>query len=273
VGERRLAGRTQSPARVSVINLGYNNEGAYSFKPTLQDYLWLNYDLVCLYEGYNDLAGDPRGPNLSVFRHESPVFRLTGYLPIFQIVFKEKAAAMLHGGDSGALYRESQKTVFRPGLAAKTTAEVLAATAEAGQSLERQLGRVAAEPRREISDVASTGCKYPWQEYCRSVLVAIEFALQHDKQVLVVTQPYETLNPYITTRHREQQHEMAAMLKRRWGNEPRVKYVDLGERLDLRDPALSFDRMHLTAVGNERVAEGLVEPVLELAVARRSAAW
>jgi hypothetical protein len=52
-----------------------------------------------------------------------------------------------------------------------------------------------------------------------------------------------------------------------------VKYVDLGPRVDLRDPALSFDHMHLTAVGNERVAEGLVEPVLELAVARRSAAW
>src|SRR6266487_351877 len=67
--------------RVSVVNLAYNNEGAYSFRFTLADYLYLDYDLAILYEGYNDVMGDPRGPNLSVFRHDSPVFRVTGYLP------------------------------------------------------------------------------------------------------------------------------------------------------------------------------------------------
>src|SRR5260370_19636425 len=68
--------------RVSVVNLAYNNEGAYSFRFTLADYLYLDYDIAILYEGYNDLMGDPRAPNFSVFRHESPVFRVTGYLPI-----------------------------------------------------------------------------------------------------------------------------------------------------------------------------------------------
>ena len=81
--------------RFTVVNLGYNNEGAYSFTFTLNDYLSLRYDLAVLYEGYNDLMADPRAPNFSVFRHDSPVFRLTGYLPIFPIVFKEKAAAMM----------------------------------------------------------------------------------------------------------------------------------------------------------------------------------
>ena len=57
--------------RASVVNLAYNNEGAYSFKFTLDDYQYLDYDLALLYEGYNDLMGDPRGPNLSVFRHGS----------------------------------------------------------------------------------------------------------------------------------------------------------------------------------------------------------
>lgn len=266
--ERRLAGPTPRPTRFTVVNLGYNNEGAYAFKPTLHDYLWLNYDLVCLYEGYNDLMGDPRGPNLSVFRHESPVFRATGYLPIFPIIFKEKAAAMLHGGDNAALYRASEKTVFHPGLAAWTAATVLTAAASAGQSVERQLGRLAAEPQHRITDVAATGCKSPWQEYCRSVLVAVEFALQHDKQVLVVTQPYVWHERFGTARHIEQQSEMAAMLARRFASGPRVKYVNLGERVDLMNPALSFDRMHLTADGNELIAAGLVEPVVDMAAAR-----
>lgn len=268
--ERNLAGRSVGPFRgFTVINLGYNNEGAYSFKFTLKDYLWLKYDLACLYEGYNDLMGDPRGPNLSVFRHDSPVFRLTGYLPIFPIVFKEKAAVMLTG-TTATMYLDPPKTVFRPGLPAKAAAEVLRGAAEVGQSLEQQLGRVTAEPPRLIEDPASTGCKSPWQEYCRSMLVAVEFAVQHAKQVLVVTQPYEAVSVDVTYRHVEQQREMSAMLARRFAGERRVEYVNLGNRVDLEDPALSFDHMHLTAAGNARVADGLVGQVLEMARRRRS---
>ena len=250
---------------VSVVNLGYNNEGAYSFRFTLEDYLWLDYDVACLYEGYNDTMGDPNGPNVAVFRHDSPVFRLTGYLPIFPIIFREKAAALMYGNVS-ELYRFGDKTVFRPNVAKRTAAESLRVAADVGDSLSRQLDRATAEPARRITDVASTGCKPPWQEYCRSVLVATEVARQHDKQVLVVTQPYELGK--VGERHIEQQREMAAMLQRRFGGDPMVRYVNLGTTVDLYDPALSFDRMHLTAEGNRRVARALVEPVVAMAAVR-----
>ena len=46
--ESRLA---QVPGRFRVVNLAYNNEGAYSFTFTLKDYWYLKYDLVCLYRG------------------------------------------------------------------------------------------------------------------------------------------------------------------------------------------------------------------------------
>ena len=68
--QRLLKGRSPSPA-FTVINLAYNNEGAYSFKTTLEDYRWLDYDLAFLYEGYNDLAASVR-TNVQVFRHDSP---------------------------------------------------------------------------------------------------------------------------------------------------------------------------------------------------------
>ena len=51
---------------------------------------------------------------------------------------------------------------------------------------------------------------------------------------------------------------------------PRVSYLNLGDTVDLNDPQLSFDHMHLTATGNRRAAAGFVEPVLEMA-ARRAA--
>ena len=262
-----VAAAPRTTGSVSVVNLAYNNEGAFSFRYTLDDYLWLGYDLAILYEGYNDLMGDPRAPNLAVFRHDSPVFRLTGYLPIFPIVFKEKAAAMLSGGDAGTLYREG-KTVFHPNIGARTTAEVLQAAAAVGQSLEQQLGHAVAEPRRRVVDAASTGCKFPWQEYCQSVVQAVQFVLRHDKQVLVVTQPNLT-NAYLRMRHQEQQREAELMLTRRFGGDSRVQYVNLGPALDLADAALSFDRMHLTAAGNERVAAALVTPVVAMANQRR----
>jgi lysophospholipase L1-like esterase len=272
--ERRLAGQTAGRfVRFSAVNLGYNNEGAYSFKFTLDDYQSMKYDLVCLYEGYNDLMANPLRPNVSVFRHESPVFRLTGYLPIFPIIFKEKAAAMLSGGDANALYRaDESKTRFRPGLHVRTTAEVLRVAAEVGQSLERQLGKMATEAQANTVDGASTGCKPPWQVYCQSTIDAVDFARARGAQVMVVTQPYEQVQPQTTAdfaiRHREQQRELAAMLGRRYGGDPNVRYVNLGDSVDLRDPALSFDGMHLTAAGNARVAADMVQPVVQMAARR-----
>jgi hypothetical protein len=260
--EQSLRARTGRP--MSVVNLGYNNEGAYSLKFTLQDYAYLDYDLACLYEGYNDLIGDPRKPNLSVFRHDSPVFRLTGYLPIFPIIFKEKAAAMLHGGDVSSLYRDSEQTVFRPSIAQRAAAGVLDATASVGQSLERQLDRVTREPERRVVGASATGCKYPWQEYCHSMLDAIDYAVSHGHQVLVVTQPYEGV-PALRPRHQDQQRELAGVVARVYGGNSRVRYVNLGTAVELRDPKMSFDTMHLTPEGNQLIAKALVEPVLEMA--------
>jgi hypothetical protein len=100
-------------------------------------------------------------------------------------------------------------------------------------------------------------------------MVAIDFALERGKQVVVATQPYGA-GPTFRARHVEQQQEMRKMLQRRYGGDRRVLYVDLGDLIDLTDPALSFDRMHLTATGNSRAAGGFVQPVLEMAARRAS---
>ena len=260
--ERKLQGRIVGPyRRFTVVNLAFNNEGAYSFRFTLEDYSWLKYDLVCLYEGYNDVMSR----NTAVFRHDSPIFRLTGYLPLFPLVFREKAAVMLTGDVNSIYPFGGGKTMFRPSLARKTAAETLRAAADVEAALERQIDRVASEGPRQVADTASTGCS-DWPEYCRSVLTAIDFALQHDRQALAITQPYELGK--VGRAHREQQREMAAMIERRFGGEPRVAYVNLGPTVDLENPSLSYDHMHLTAAGNAIVADALVEPVVRMAARR-----
>lgn len=264
--EQRLQGRVAGSVRV--VNLGYNNEGVYSFRFTLEDYLWLDYDLALLYEGYNDLLGDS-SPNVQVFRHESPVYRLTGYLPIFPIVFREKAASLLTAGNPGAAYSQGEKTVFRPGLAARGTAGVLNAVAGVGQALERQLEHVAATTPREVVVDASTGCRTPWQSYCQSVLAAVEFALAHGSQVLVISQPRFAVGSARHDRHLAQQQELAGLMHRRFAGHDRVAYADVAAVVDLADAAMSFDGMHLTPSGNALVAEALTLPVIERVRAER----
>jgi lysophospholipase L1-like esterase len=270
--ERRLVERDP---RFRVVNLAYNNEGAYSFTYTLQDYAYLKSDLIVLYEGYNDLMGDPDPrspndvPNRSVFRHESPIFRLTGYLPVFPIIFREKASILLYG-DTRAAYQltnGSPKTVFRPGLARRTEAEILQAAVDIDNSLERQLGRIAAEPQRPARSASASECPSPWGEYCSSMRAAITWARAHGEHVLVVTQPY-LLGEQTRARHVDQQRALARMVQFRFQQDDGVRYVDLGDAVDLRDPSLSFDRMHLSATGNARIAQALVEPLVRMAATR-----
>src|SRR5690349_343503 len=48
--ERQL--NTRHPDHpVSVVNLGFNNEGAYAYRPTLEDFRFLNYDVAVLFDG------------------------------------------------------------------------------------------------------------------------------------------------------------------------------------------------------------------------------
>jgi len=258
---QRLLRERVPPPRFTVVNLAYNNEGAYSFKPTLTDYRWLKYDLVILYEGYNDMG---ERTNLQVFRHDSPVFRLTGYMPIFPIIFKEKAAAMVSGGDPGALYRQNGKTVFHAGLATRASAGVLDTTANVAQALEAELGRIAEEPAHHVDSTGAAGCARPWTAYCQSMSVAIRFAREQGAQVLVGTQPYLRVE-HLYARQHAQQDELRAMLAREFGNDPSVGYVNLGEQINLEDSHMSFDHMHLTERGNRIAAAGFVDPVIAMA--------
>jgi formylglycine-generating enzyme required for sulfatase activity len=71
----------------------------------------------------------------------------------------------------------------------------------------------------------------------------------------VVTQPY------ITPGHREQQRLLVEYLRKRFSGSTQLAFVDLGPSVELLDPALAPDGMHLSAAGNSLVAQGLVSSV------------
>ena len=200
--------------------------------------------------------------NRRVFRHESQVFRLTGYMPILPVVIREKVM-LLRYGSMEAAYR-GEKTVFRPTIVQRTTAGALGAVDQIGQSLERQLGRVSGPtPAQGVTDVVvrehALSCAEPWGVFCQTVADSIDYALGRGMCVLVVGQPY-LARPQLREQHQEQQRQMAAMVQARYGSNPAVRFVGLGDAIDLSDQALAFDLMHLTPAGNEQLASVLVDP-------------
>lgn len=262
--ERTLNERGGPPA-ARVINLGFNNEGAYSFLPTLQDYGFLDYDVAVLYEGYNDLIGDG-GPNRSVHRHESVVFRTTGYFPILPLWLSEKAK-ILRFGSLEAAYEAargngSPTTVFRPGLANRTSASALEAAESVSAALGRQLGRFSAQPSA-APHANEAGCATPWSHYCDSVFAAAQYAVGLGKAVAIVAQPL--LGAAGREPHRAQQQALADMVRRRFADNPRVRYVDLTGLLNVEDSPYAFDGMHLNGEGNAIIARALAPAVQAVA--------
>lgn len=263
--EQRLM-QSHPERKWSAVNLGYNTEGAYAFVDNLRDFAFLDYDVVILYEGYNDLPGDA-DPNYVTMRQQSPVFRTTGYFPILPLWLKEKAMA-LRSGDVNNAYEAnldpSKKTVFRPSMAARASASALDVAEAMTSALERQLEGIAARDHVVIgSRPATAGCPAPWSDYCESQRRAIQFALDTGKRVLVVSQPHPSAERS-KERHTDQQQALTDMLARLFGQSPRVGYFAVGTRVSLTDPDLCFDGMHLSVDGNRIVADALIEPLIQL---------
>ncbi len=263
--ERSLKASSPGP-QWSVVNLGYNNEGAYAFRFTLEDFAYLEPDVVILYEGYNDMVGDD-GRNTSLFRHGSPVFVLTGYMPILPLVFHEKAMALTHGGSINAGYAETQgagtKVVFRPNLREQAAASTLEAAAMIEESIEKQLSRVSNTSAPATAGPGKDACGHPWRHYCASVAAAVDYALSKRAKVIVAGQP-RLAEEKSRVRQEDQLRAVRDMLGRRFGGNQDVRFVDLAHVVDLGDRSSAPDGMHLDADSNRRVGESLAPAVLDI---------
>ena len=250
--ERRL---NAGGGRFSVVNLGAPGQGAHGFAFDLEDFEYLDYDIVCLYEGYNDLAHTtPRGTsNYLLWRRASPIFRWTGYFPLLPVVMREKAQAMMNGG---AMTARPGEVSFEAGLATRAAAGALTAAADLTSGLTTSLGALSPVPP---SPAVDEECIPAWRRYCGSVREAVASALGRGKRVIFVTQPY------VSDAHIEQQANVAAMLAARFGGDQRFAYVNLGRAIDMRDRAVVYDGLHLVASGNDTVAAHLVAPVMAAA--------
>jgi len=224
---------------IKVLNLGFNSEGAYSFTQTLNDYDYLDADVVVFYSGYNDLGAG----NYFNFRHRSPVFGLTGYLPLLPSLTIDKLTVWKQ-----QLTGRNERVVFTPPHVDQQNES---------STLRQQLAELDSRTSQTESST-SASCSSRWQFYCERIVGTSELALAKGKRVLIVGEPY------LSDAHLEQQIELERMLRSRFAEEPRLRYVNLGRAVDLRDSSLCWDGMHLTEEGNRRIAAALTRPVLDM---------
>ena len=255
-GDLNARGLPPPLTRATVLNLGGNSEGAYAFLPNLEDFASLDYDGAIFYEGYNDVTNADT-PNRFLGRRGSPAFRLFGYMPVFPLILREKAMTLRYGGDLESAYW-GRKTVFRPTLAERASASALETAVAISQSLETQVGQLTYRPERLEPLDPGLGEGARWAYYCQFVDRAIRYLLDHGKWVIVVTQPYNS------DLHVDQQRHLLGMLQRQYQDNPRVRYVNLGNAIDLHDHTIAYDGKHLTAAGNRFIAQQLVDPVLQM---------
>src|SRR5438552_2361466 len=198
--------RTEEGPPINVLNLSFNDEGAYSFKYTLKDYDYLDFDAVLLYSGYNDL-----GENRMVFRHSSPVFIWTGYLPLLPSLTIAKITSW-----KSRLTKGTEPVVFAP--PGRNNSETSKQTSRA---LQRQLGSLTDSGQSDAKPADGT-CPVEWQFYCQQIYDVANLALSRGKRVLVVSEPY------ISDKHVEQQRVLEAMLNKRFEGVAHFRYLNLG---------------------------------------------
>ena len=263
--EAKLRERLDRPVRV--VNLGFNNEGAFAWVPNLEDFAYLDYDVIVLYEGYNDLPGD-EGVNRSVYRRNSAVYRLTGYYPILPLYLDEKVKMLRYGGNVNTAYEaegqlgKPNAVVFKPGLAQRTSAAALEAVASMTKALDGQLEKTGVVPPPPTAENQSTlGCRFPYVTYCESVAAAVRYGRSRGMGVVVGSQPL-LHGARSLELHTRQTAMLAAMIARQFGNDTGVVYASFQRHVDLTSVDVTFDGMHLKPDANASVAAGLVGPVL-----------
>ena len=260
--ETELKHRLNGPVRV--LNLGFNNEGVYAAVPNLEDFSYLDYDVIVLYQGYNDLSGD-QGVNRSIYRRDSAVYRLTGYYPILPLYLQEKAMTLRSKNVNAAyeqLGREGQAgaVVFRPGLAQRTSAATLDAIAAMTRALDGQFEKSGYADPPTAESASTVGCKFPFVTYCESLAAAVRFGLLRGKGVVVAAQPQ--IGGRTQQMHKLQHDSTAAMMSREFDGDRRVVWADLSTLLDLASADVTFDGMHLKPDANRAVAQAMVERVI-----------
>jgi hypothetical protein len=166
-----------------------------------------------------------RTANLSVQPDRgSPIFRTFGYAPILPLVIEEKGAVM--------------------------HSRMVRAAGSIAAALDR-VGAVTPDP-------AGDNGRESGAAYVGAIKRAVQTALANGSAVVLVGPPLRNAQDAVD------RDALAEMVTSAFGIEPRVRFIDLGQRADMADPAMWLDGAALSAAGHATAASHIVPDVVQL---------
>ena len=122
--------------------------------------------------------------------------------------------------------------------------------------------RAAIDPLLRDDAAGDVSCAGQSAAYCGAIAETVSWVLAHGMTVAVVAPPD------ISRRHQLQQTSLLAVLAQRFGDDRRIRFIDMGRDVDVSDRSLSPDGVFLSSRGNQILAEDLA-PALYEVVRRR----
>jgi len=273
---QKLLKKELAPIKPILLNLAFNNEGAFGYWANLEDYNDLDYELAILYTGVNDSGG----ANYLQWRRTSFIFRSTGYLPILPEILRTQIGNFQAGrGTSGP---EDPRIIFDPKFSENLQKKIAREKLDDYLKIPReepgvQNGSKSKSTTKDFQKDSSPQhgyspktdentdvfaaipdislCSDRWNFYCNQIKKSIDFMIGQGKRVLIVGEPL------LSEAQAEQQMDLRMFLEKYYQNDPRILYADLGLAVDVSDSQIAFDGMHLTAEGNRQIATLLINPI------------
>ena len=113
--------------------------------------------------------------------------------------------------------------------------------------------RALVDPQLRDDAVGDVSCAGGSRAQCDAIVETVAWITAHGMNAAVVTPPY------ISARHQAQQASLAALIGERFRSDRRVQYINIGRSVMSHDPAMSWDGVHLTARGNQTIADNMVD--------------
>ena len=231
-----------------VVSLNLARYGALpdSYAPTIDRYAYLKPDYICIYDDLG--VGGTALPE-----SQSGIFAATGYLPALPLVLREKGMLWRFGAVRFGYVSADARNGPQPSRLRRAAGAALQTGGTAAAAVDRALA-----PRTASSDTRA-GVSNP-SAYAETVTSAIDTALQHARGVVLVVSPAE----------RDPQAANLAALSRRIAERPnpRVRFVDLGDVPQLREPALRLDDWNYGGDATTAAARRITPAVLDLIAQR-----
>ena len=226
--------------KIDVVNLGFNGNGIMGISHDVKNYLYLDYDLAVIHNGYNDCTIERF--NKRSARNDNFFFRNFGYLPIMKTYIQEKLYLILHPNEN------------------KHSSEIIS---EYYEKKNIKMQKIMPKPKMCYDNVNNNLSeneiknfkKHLYKFYVPKFEETLIFLEKKNIKTIIIIQP-----SYNDLRQNIQSDIIRKLSKQHAG----VVLLDLSNKMDISDKKISYDNIHYTRLGNEMAVDLMYKEIINL---------